>query len=573
MSSNTLSLHKFSLKRSGSSKSSSQEKSPRSALRRRAKLCISKYNLSLVIICTVTLLIGTAIGIGLYFNYQLQEGTNAKTALEEETLYQQVSVQSILTDAERLGKTAANFYTLSGRSADYLTEYIPFVARSQLLLLGIDAIGVFQRVLLDDITSFTTSTRARSTFYTNFTITGRDASNNIIPYYPYNTSYVLTMTAPLNTVIIGYDLASTPVKKAAAEKSLSTGQQACTAYTLTSFSPTTSVILYTPIFNNGEPFAVTAAALIIPTLMANATLPNSLDDKIMHLYDASANDTLLYSSIRQDQIPYSGVSLSQMTTAQHRAMVKNAPFTTTTTVQVADRTWKIVFIPTQDYLNNFVIIGKLVWLIICIFLAVVFDVILIVFVKRLEMAQQQKKLDKKRSDTLQESQMKIQNVMNRISDTERQIRTTINAIPDFIIVISSTGKIITSNTSFDRQFSFSEVEYQKGVNISTIFSDLQEDFYATLGELDEINTIAKSRFLVQIPVQVSVRPLKTNDESEVDEEAFVIVAKNMSDRHKLLENLQVQENRMKITLKYAEFEAQFTKNRKFRDGTLLIVFN
>jgi hypothetical protein len=71
-------------------------------------------------------------------------------------------------------------------------------------------------------------------------------------------------------------------------------------------------------------------------------------------------------------------------------------------------------------------------------------------------------------------------------------------------------------------------------------------------------------------VSISVRELKVqneNDESQ-DEEAYVIVMRNMSDKNKLLEAIQQQEAHMKQVLKYAEFDAQFCKNSRFREGML-----
>lgn len=88
-------------------------------------------------------------------------------------------------------------------------------------------------------------------------------------------------------------------------------------------------------------------------------------------------------------------------------------------------------------------------------------------------------------------------------------------------------------------------------------------------EVDEINTEARTRFLSRIPVQVSVRALQVV-EDDGDDEAFVVVARNMSDRNKLIENMQTQEAHMKNVLSYAEFDAQFTKNAEFRSSMSLV---
>jgi PAS domain-containing protein len=449
---------------------------------------------------------------------------------------------------------------------------------------SVDSISIYEAVRAADVAQFITDMKAKGGVYTNFTITGIDSNNTVVGYYPYEVSFVKTLIAPLKTTgnTLGYDASSSDVKTKAIKNSFSTMDVTCSGKSTATFTQSNSVTVYAPILQDGIPTAVSSSVIILSQFMSYSTLPGSLDSVIMQLYDTNetGSDSFLYSSMTQGQVPYSGVSVDDLTYDQHIALQSLYPYTVTFTVTIADRIWKVVMLPTVARVAGYTNAMKWVYLFLCIAAALVIIVVVIVFVKRMEYATKTKRMEQARQDLLLSSTDKIQTVMNRISDAERQIRVTIDgmlhccsnllfiAIPDFITVITSDGSILAGNSAFEKQFGFNDVTYQKKINISTIFPDIQPDFYDHTEDFDEIATDAKTRFQSRVPVRVSVRPLNITVEDDDDDSSFVVIARNMSDKNKLLENLQLQEAHMKNVLKYAEFDAQFNKNKKFREGFL-----
>jgi hypothetical protein len=129
------------------------------------------------------------------------------------------------------------------------------------------------------------------------------------------------------------------------------------------------------------------------------------------------------------------------------------------------------------------------------------------------------------------------------------IRATINALPDYVCVITQAGKIVQTNSAFDMDFPFSQQDLEKGVYTWSVFTELSSDFFRTVDESQEIVTQAARRFGDYVDVQLRIRSLHLNDDKDSssfsndikgstlkntstvqqqEEEAFVIIAKNLS---------------------------------------------
>jgi CHASE1-domain containing sensor protein len=573
----SLSLSK--IKRSGEEKSSS-DKTPRSLQSKlQSSRCLpTRYDLIIVILSILVTAAGLSAGLGYLFSAMKQDIVQGQHALFNIATYQTQSVQTTIINAIRLSLTTTEFFQVIENitNVDYLNGFIPFVEDTTLLVSGIRSVNVLVVVKNSSMNTFIQDMRSKGYPYTNFSVTGRNADNTLIPYYPYPTSYVLTMTAPFSKFDnqIGYDAASSSIKTQTIEKAISTGELTCTPLTVLPSTNESSIVFFQPIYDTaGDPVGLVTTPMIISTLLADSISQGFTLYAIMQVFDLSAaNDTaseFLYSTVLQSQVPFQGVSVDDLTVQQHIEMQNLAPYTVKMNIRVADRNWQVVFIPTSQFQNMYNDFTK--WIIMSVIFAAagLLILLLMIFIKRWEYSNKMRNLDQQRVIVLEESRERVQNIMNRITDTERQIRTIINAIPDFITVITAEGKIVVSNASFDRQFGFTDVDYQKGVNISSVLPSLKDDFY-NQPEQVEIKTQAKTRFASMIPVQISVHKLKQpeeqDEEEQMDVEAFVVVARNLSDRHKLLENMQQQEAHLKNILRYAEFDAQFTKNERFREG-------
>jgi CHASE1-domain containing sensor protein len=297
---------------------------------------------------------------------------------------------------------------------------------------SVDSISIFEAVRAADVAQFINDMKAKGGVYTNFTITGIDSNNTVVGYYPYEVSFVKTLIAPLKTTgnTLGYDASSSDVKTKAIKNSFSTMDVTCSGKSTATFTQSNSVTVYAPILQDGIPTAVSSSVILLSQFMSYATLPGSLDSVIMQLYDTNetGSDSFLYSSMTQEQVPFSGVSVDDLTYDQHIALQSLYPYTATFTVTIADRIWKVVMLPTVARVAYYTNDMKWVYLFLLIAAALVVIVIVIVFVKRMEYATKTKRMEQSRQDLLLSSTEKIQTVMNRISDAERQIRVTIDGM-------------------------------------------------------------------------------------------------------------------------------------------------
>jgi hypothetical protein len=142
-------------------------------------------------------------------------------------------------------------------------------------------------------------------------------------------------------------------------------------------------------------------------------------------------------------------------------------------------------------------------------------------------------------------------------------------LPDYVCCITSSGKIIQTNSAFDKDFTFSAQELEKGtifrslrftftsgVYTWSVFTELASDFFRVADESQEISTLASRRFGESVEVSLCVRNLKYQDndsssslpnsaleknsavtslsspnQPDTSDEAYVIIAKNTSGKH------------------------------------------
>jgi PAS domain-containing protein len=247
---------------------------------------------------------------------------------------------------------------------------------------------------------------------------------------------------------------------------------------------------------------------------------------------------------------------SVISVAANKAMIDSAPFTSIGYVKFADRVLKITIIPSDAYINLYNTYIKWVALVLCLCFMMVLLVVcvFIYFLRKLMVARKGRLNAELQIDLLRTNQSSLRSLLERIATQEQKQRSTINAFPDYVCVVSDSGKLLQTNAAFDADFPFSQMELERGVYTFAIFTELASDFYRTAGE-NEIVTQAARRFGDYMDVKVRVRSLghdsnkdssslsnefksKTGPTSNlssssvqvIEEEAYLIIAKNITEK-------------------------------------------
>jgi PAS domain-containing protein len=134
--------------------------------------------------------------------------------------------------------------------------------------------------------------------------------------------------------------------------------------------------------------------------------------------------------------------------------------------------------------------------------------VVLVFARRLLYTRKLREMDKAKVIILEQSQIRLQELLHRISIQENKTRSAVNAIRDFIICINKKGRIIESNSSFDKVFTKEMGNMnQDEMYVGTLFPELGDYFFLNMDPLRPVETIMKRKNDDPLPVLVSVTSL------------------------------------------------------------------
>jgi PAS domain S-box-containing protein len=228
-------------------------------------------------------------------------------------------------------------------------------------------------------------------------------------------------------------------------------------------------------------------------------------------------------------------SYGDKTYAQLQDVIKSFAYTSTRTITVADRKWTIIILPTSDFMKQ--VLGWQKWVALggCILAAVFVSIVIATLIKRVEYNFVMNQLNKERLQLMHESQEKLSGYLEKIANQEQTLRSTIDAIPEWILVVDNYGKILSTNQSFDKKFGMSKKKLEEGVNVNDLFSKIEDGFYRH-GEIDTMETQILDRYKSEVKVAVTTRPINNS---------YLLVIRNLTEQSTLLEQLKQQNEKMK----------------------------
>ncbi len=339
----------------------------------------------------------------------------------------------------------------------------------------------------------------------------------------------------------------------------------------TSRTAAVSITIMNSIYNTsgGFPHGMIGANLILSDLIKEAL------SGIISGFDASIYDTNATGS--GNYFLYSTRSTTNYTFSSRNdnRTIAEASFTSSANVTFADRIFKITLVPDDTYRRKFDAPVKYIALAVSLVLTCILIIgcVILYFSRKLLIARKKRAESGIKIDLLKTNQTALKTLLDRIASQESKTRAVINALPEMIFVITSSGKILQTNAAFDNEFPFNQQEMEKGVYAWDIFTELASDFFRVSDDSKEIQTVAARRFGDVIDVSVRVRDLRKDGESSSQsndvrpnnlnslhiseqQEAFVIIAKCTSEKpHEVNTQERVQRH---------EFERLF-REKSFRE--------
>jgi CHASE1-domain containing sensor protein len=411
---------------------------------------------------------------------------------------------------------------------------------------GVSALEFIRYVKHEDRAAYVTKMRGAGPDFVNFTINNRDENNRLFEAPSAPEYYVIEHVAPLatNRVSLGYNCLSSPLDIPVINRIHETGVDGATAK-FKLVQGVYGIIYFSPIYSLDRKFIGLANSILYIDQLFKIAQMVSGTYLTMIGFDrnvSAVNDeaSFMYSTSNDGKDGF----------AEAQQLIANSPYTTNGEVLVGGRTWSVTFVPSAQYIFDYRGWEKWISLFSSLVIAIILMLIISIIIKRMQHKARVHQLNRERVDTLRQ-------YLDQISSQEQQMRSTLDAIPDLIIVIDSQGKILQTNASFDRIFTnMTENKLREGVYVTSLLCELPPKFF--IGIVEQMETVLKKP-AGTIPVAVTVRPLigakKSQTELE-DVQTYLVVIRNMMDRVTLMEQLAKQQDEMKKMSDMMWFDAK-----------------
>jgi PAS domain S-box-containing protein len=500
----------------------------------------TRHDILPMVLAVFAVALGLTAGLVSFFLLQNQEKITARDSLRATLKGVGNALNSAIQDVTGTILSTASLFQVS-KTPITLDQFEPYLMANGAIPKFYATFTFSRTVPLSNSDALVQEMRASG--YPNFTITGRDANNKIIPPPIVPIRCVITQAVPLALMdsILGYDFCTDPTKNESAYAAYYSGKPALSgATTLITRPNAVAVIIVTSIYNQTKtafPIGMVRGTLILADLIQE-TVGRIIDGYDISLYDLNATgDNFMYTTGKSEN--------KTMTSKQNADMVSTAEYTLSQNITFADRLFKVEIVPRDDYFVRFNTPSKYIALVISLVIMglLLIGCLFLYFGRKLHIAKKRRAQANVQIDLLKTNQSALRTLLDRIATQESKTRAVINSLPDIVCVINPNGKILQTNTAFDTEFPYSQQEMEKGVYTWDIFTELSSDFFRVV---KEIETTASRRFGDMFEVSVRVSDLKgnqggssasnepkpsTNASSlhlEEQDEAYVIIAKNIS---------------------------------------------
>lgn len=380
-----------------------------------------------------------------------------------------------------------NFIQLSNGPVDYFTQFLPLVYAEGSYPPRITGIYISNRVKREDADDFTATIRARGGAYSQFSMFKYDYRNPPVPLDPTQSEYFPIVLTALPTDVnqskainlLGWDIKSFVPTANSINTIINTKKPALSDASSTAntevIQKTTQVTVAAtvPLFNatTKEVSGTVGATIVIGQVLASVLNNETLNTVLITIQDTrhldDGNNGMIFSS--NSYFKYKDV----------KPMLDSAPFKTQVNITYLDVQLLVTFTP----FNNFVEknsgtqrwTGIIVSVIACLILLA--GCIALFFVNKLVSSYKLRQHGKRHMKVLKDSYERTRGLLDRLVRQESKSRGIVDAVPDFVIVLSKYGRVLETNKHFDTLFGFTETQIENGLPVNLIFKIQDSAFY------------------------------------------------------------------------------------------------
>jgi CHASE1-domain containing sensor protein len=468
----------------------------------------TRYDLIPFLLAVVIIILGLTAGLVSFFMLRNQEYHSATTTLNSYAVDAATSLTSAGKSALKVLQSTAMFFQVSKTPITLRDQLAPFIYSDGSFPKYLSGISYGVPVLVQDTDAFIAKMRAMGGDYTNFTIFGRDQYNHVIPpsYVPIRGPVLMTVPVAYMPLIVGLDTAMDPYKNETLTRSLLSLKPAASGRIVTALREDVevAVAIFVPIINttSSQSVGMIGGTVLLNQLIIDAISPIT-KNIIVSVMDMNATADDPYQGFVFSTAPAKN-NVTILSYQENAAMIQSAEYNSAGYFTFVDRTLKVVLIPTKDYEAGFDGSTKWIALILslCFMLMLLIGCIFLYFSRKLVVARQKRVEAGLTISILKADRGGLRSLLERIATQEHKSRCLVNAFPDAMCMVDSTGKIVQTNAAFDHDFPFTQLELEKGVHTWDIFNELASDFYKA-EEYMELTTHAVRKNAE--PIEVSLR--------------------------------------------------------------------
>ncbi len=440
----------------------------------------------LIIALGILIVIAVAVvAVVVFFAVQPMDAQRANTALKA------AHTDALQQISDALQKTYKSLHLLatvvqSNPSMDYVTNFLPVMDAG--IPPYVNLMMYNDRVLSGNKDAYIASKRSQGGLYTNFTILTKQG-DDAVEYYPVSLSNVprameFQVHAGFDRLgeiaFLGSDIYEPASKNAFAylenEKKASISDSFFSETTVDSNNKTvyknSSILIMLPVVDttSGALRGSFSAHYSMDQLIADVVQDNTFNF-LVTMYDSNntaLNGGLIYNS-------YSLSDNADVVKAQKREM-----FTVQGDITFLTRVYTLKFTSTASYVISKqgasrwigVIIGAVVLVcgeLLCLSLFIFF---------RLRKSIRDRLRKKRALHALKDSHERTKLLLSRLAKQEAKSRATVDAIPDFVIILNWTGRIVHTNRTFDKLFGYSHKQLEEGLHITAVMPSFTANIFA-----------------------------------------------------------------------------------------------
>lgn len=447
-----------------------------------------KLHVQDLLIIALGILIAIAVSIVaivVFFTVQPIDAQRANTALKA------AHADALQQISDALQKTHKSLHLLAtvvqaNPSMDYATNFLPVMDAG--IPPYVNLMMYNDRVLSADKNAYIASKRSQGGLYANFTIFTKQG-DDAVEYYPVALSNVprameFQVHAGFDRLseiaFLGSDIYEPASKNAFAylesEQKASISDSFFSETTVDSNNKTvyknSSILIMLPVVDttSGALRGSFSAHYSMDQLIADIVQDNTFNF-LVTMYDSNntaLNGGLIYNS-------YSLSNNEEVVKAQKREM-----FTVQGNITFLTRVYTLKFTSTASYVISKqgasrwigVIIGAVVLVcgeLLCLSLFIFF---------RLRKSIRDRLRKKRALHALKDSHERTKLLLSRLAKQEAKSRATVDAIPDFVIILNWTGRIVHTNRTFDKLFGYSHKQLEEGLHITAVMPSFTANIFA-----------------------------------------------------------------------------------------------